>query len=824
MTETSVAQAPPAPPRKHPLAVCEKCPLYEEGEFVPSVGPAKAKLAVVGEGPGKYEAKTGEPFVGESGRLLNSVLKHYDISRREVFLSNACLCRHKDGATPTAKALQACRPRLVAELQGREVQDVVALGNSSAQSILQTRTGITSLRVGQGHYNEEDLPGVRVLCTFHPAAALRQAGFFPSIVNDFGKLKGFSASWYEPRWKAFEEVEEALQALAELQEIPGPVTLDIEAGIEKDVSFEQPSRHTLLCVGLEFRPGRAVVIGETALRDERVLQVLLRYLLTHPIRAQNGKFDIKGMYAKLRKYMQPNDRLRLFSDTMLKHYCLDERQGVHSLGYLGIEMLGTPNWKGALDKYKSPGDSYAVIPRPVLYEYNAKDIHVTDMVDEILDKQLAERPELQRLHEFLCRASDELMFPELNGIGIDLAYNNELAVTYNASLAILEEQIANTIPEDRWVGAWERLFPARANKVQQFNPRSPKQVASVVEEIFGLRLPMKMNQRKEYAKTTDVEALTALLEKSLGKPAEEFFRRMLEHRKEAKLYGTYVKGIRKRVYRGRVYPTFLLHGTTSGRLSCRNPNLQNIPRGSVMRKQFVPVKPENVFIEGDFGQNELRVLCWLAQDEYLREIFNDPSRDLFDELTPRLYGDTSALSAAEYKETRIRVKAYVYGLSYGREAYSIAMEYGIPVVEAERGMKAFFDVIPATVRFRDQTRNKVLGGQDLITVFGRHRRFMLITNSNRKDVLNEALSFLPQSTASDICLDGFVHLRPRLKGKGYIRNIVHDSILTECHRDDMEEVKAIMNEEMLAAARRVVGDYVAFKVDMKSGPSWGELS
>jgi DNA polymerase-1 len=424
---------------------------------------------------------------------------------------------------------------------------------------------------------------------------------------------------------------------------------------------------------------------------------------------------------------------------------------------------------------------------------------------------------LVELHKFLCLASDQLKFIELNGIGIDLKYNSDLHVTYGASLAILEERIGHAIPDQDKVAArfgWRGGF---------FNPRSPKQVKEVVKDVFGMKLPMKMNQRREYAETTDAEALEDLADKALGTPAEDFFRRMLEHRREAKLYGTYVKGIRNRVYNGRVFPTFLLHGTTTGRLSCRNPNLQNIPRESSMRKQFVPTKPENVFLEADYGQNELRVLCWLAQDEYLRGVFNDPTRDLFDELTPILYGRTDGLNKAQLKELRIRVKAYVYGLAYGREARSIALEFGIPVAEAERGMQEFFRVIPATVAFREKTRRTVLEGNDLITAFGRHRRFMLITNSNKKDVLNEALAFLPQSTASDICLDAFVHLRPALKGKAYIRNIVHDSLLVECHRDMMEEVGTMMNRYMLESAERLVGDYVKFKVDLKAGKSWGEL-
>jgi uracil-DNA glycosylase family 4 len=803
--------------RKHPLAKCEECPLWAEGQFVPSVGPKTAKTAIVGEAPGAYEARRGEPFIGESGQLLNNILRHHKIPRKEVFLSNACLCRQPDGATPTAPALRACRPRLLAELEACGCETVVALGNSAAQSILDTKVGITKLRVGSGRPSP-DLPNLRVISTFHPAAALRQPDFFPSIASDFGKIFGTTSTWYEPKWRAFDEPEIALQALSELRRLPGRrVVIDIEAGIEKDVSFDHPNRHTLLCIGIGYQRGKVVVIGETALKDQRVREALTLYLLTHDLVAQNGKFDLKG----LRPHLKAD--FVLWCDTLLKHYCIDERQGVHSLEYMGIELVGAPNWKGMLDQYRKKGESYAVIPRHILYQYNAYDVHVTDLVDEVLDSTLGKRPELQKLHQFLCRASDQLKFIELNGLGVDLAYNHELAVGYQASLAILRERIAGTIPFDAWRDQWALLFPARANKLQQFNPNSPKQVQGVVEGIFGYKLPMKLNQQKEYRKTTDAEALEGLLALALETPAEEFFRRMLEHRKEAKLYGTYVKGIRRRIYRGRVFPTFLLHGTTTGRLSCRNPNLQNIPRASIMRRQFVPVSPENVFVEGDFGQNELRVLCWLAQDEFLRDIFNDPTRDLFDEFRPRLYGDTSGLDKAALKELRIRIKAYVYGLSYGREAKSISIEFGIPLSEAERGMKLFFNVIPDVVKFRELTRNKVLNGHDLVTPYGRHRRFWLITKSNKKDVMNEALAFLPQSIASDICLDAFTHLRPELKGIGYIRNIVHDSMLGECHESKVEEMKALMRKHMLEAARRVVGDYVRFQVDFGVGRSWGEL-
>jgi DNA polymerase-1 len=298
---------------------------------------------------------------------------------------------------------------------------------------------------------------------------------------------------------------------------------------------------------------------------------------------------------------------------------------------------------------------------------------------------------------------------------------------------------------------------------------------------------------------------------------------MLKHRREAKLYGTYVKGIRKRLFRGRVYPTFLLHGTTTGRLACRNPNLQNIPRESSIRAQFVPGRPGRVFVQCDYSQAELRVLTWLAQEEYFRAIFNDPTRDLFDELAPVLYGNLDGLDPAARKEKRIRVKAYVYGLSYGREAGSIAQEFRIPVAEASSGMEAFFGVIPNVVSYQKSVWDQIKSGRDLQTPFGRKRRFYLITDENFTDCYKEGLAFRPQSISSDICLRAFYRVRPKLKGKALIRNLVHDSILAECEPEDAEEVSKTLNDYMLESAYDLVGDYVQFKTDATVGTNWGAL-
>ena len=786
-------------PRHHPVAECERCDLYAYNSFVPSVGPAKTSLAICGEAPGRHELQSRKPFVGPSGKLLDKILEHYHINRAETLLTNACLCRPPDNATPSANAVHACRPRLIQELQDRGVSQVVALGNTATRTLLGTTAGITKLRIGPPRPVPE--LGLEVISTFHPAACLRPKGdgFFPSIVNDFGKLVRSNEEWIEPTITVVDDRDTALRAIGELPDTP--ISVDIESDIDKDVSFEHSSRHKLLCVGIGYAPGKVCVFGENVCADATVLRRLGSYLRNHNrIIAQNGKFDLEGLFYRI-------GAIRLWFDTMLASYVLDERRGIHSLDYLSVELVGTPRYKDDIKRYLQPGRGYGVIPRPVLYKYNGFDCAATYALWQLFTQMLAQSPDLRALHDFLVRVSNEIMYVELNGIGVDLKYNDQLAQYYQSRLAVLRADMQITSGR------------------RDFNPNSPLQIVDVLEKRFGVTVPKKRNQKGEWRPCTDKEVI-ALLVSRIKEPwgtYYDFLTALQEHRLDAKSYGTYVKGIRRRVFKGRVFPTFLLHGTTTGRPSCRNPNLQNITRGPRLRRQFVPVSDNNVFVNADYKQIEARILTWLAQEEYLRAIFNDPTRDLFDELTPVLYGDTSHLDKYQLYELRIRVKAYFYGLSYGREAKSIAEEFGISVAEAQRGMKAFFGVIPNVVDFRERTRKSVLAGDDLTTVFGRHRRFWLITPDNKHEIMNEALAFPPQSTASDICLQAFTWVRPALRGLGYVRNIVHDNILAECRRQDADRVADLLRYYMVKSGQLVVGDYVAIDVDIKIGTDWGQL-
>ena len=748
--------------RKHPLAKCEDCSLRAD-VYVPSSGPTEASIVIVGEAPGGFEAKSGVPFSGPSGRLLDTVLKHHSIERADVFVTNVVACRPPLNRTPSKHEIACCSERLTHDIESVNTTSILALGNTAASAILDTKTKITQLRAGPPKESPRFL-GIQIVPSIHPAACLRATDSFPSLVKDVGKLvggKGIQSGWEPPAFRVFDEPDQACKALQELSESRYPdLVVDIETAYDKDAYYEHPHHYRLLCVGLSYRAGSAIVISEASLQDSRVRHLLASNLENRNLVAHNGKFDRQGL-DKITK-------APLAKDTMLMSYCADERQGTHGLEYLAVEHLGSEHWK-----FMNGHRDFAGMPTDDLHYYNAIDCSNTFMLKEHYEATLS--ADSKRLHEFLVRTSNALVPVELEGIGVDQPYLQTLKKTYKASLAAMESELAT------WVK----------------NPRSNPQVADALRK---LGVP--------FVKTTDKMFLQTVFERPYSSPElKHFCGLLLNYRKEQKVFGTYITGAEKRLFEGRLYPTFLQHGTTTGRISCRNPNLYNIPRGSSTRKIFV-ANPGNVFVQADYSQIELRVVTCEAEEPYFMEIFRDTSRDTHQEVADRL------------GITRQVAKMVVYGLSYEMSANGLAFRLGISLPEATRYVREFHNVIPQIVRWKESVKRTLLHDhEDLVTPYGRHRRFWLITAENREDLIKEAIAFYPQSIASDICQTAVCQLvEDGLK----VRLSVYDSIMVECPEADAVEVGHHMEKRMLEAGR-AYSEYIPFDVETKIGRSWGDF-
>lgn len=713
------------------------------------------------------------------------MLEHYAVRRDEVLLTNAALCRYPDNldALPLA-AIEACRPRLESELRNCGVQTVVAMGNSAIQSAGdKTARKVTSYRAGPP--KKSRFPGIDLVPTFHPAACLRNHGNFPHMVADTGKAIALDPpqGWYEPEMIVVDEEHamDIMDNIVRLNKRQG-IVVDTESSNDKDSAYGNTHLANLLCVGVgPLDPSnyeRVFVFTQAVVQNKFLRRYFIYMLRECGVIAHNGKYDLGVLNAAL----EVDEPLPLLFDTMLAHYAIDERGGIHGLKYLATEFLGTPDYEAEIKPYIQ-GGNYGTIPTQILHTYNAYDVHATRLLYAYFSNQIDEQG-LTKINKHLHRVSGMLGRVEARGLGFDKEYSSQL----ESRLQEEQVRVEGTIP---------------------FNPRSHVQVKKYFAE-FKIKLP-----------DTKEETLVHLVEKLPdGAITKVMVERILAARGYTKMLSTYVTGLADKVTdAGTIHPSFLLHGTTTGRLSSRNPNAQNIPRAKELKRQFIPSSANRVFIQCDYSQAELRTLTWLAREEGMRDLFNDPDKDIFIELCRDMFPEFDTWNAATKKEIRTLIKTFAYGISYGRTAAGIAADpaFNMSIEQASAHMKAFQQKIPNIMRFQQDVIRRIHRGEDLINPFGRRRRFSLITDQNKISVHNEAMAYLPQSTASDICLEAAC----RLTSEGVdIRNLIHDAILAESTPDEAPQVLELMKSTMAKVAEEVVEGYVDFDTDGQIGLSW----
>lgn len=579
------------------------------------------------------------------------------------------------------------------------------------------------------------------------------------------------------------------------------LVVDIETGGRMDEAV-RPNEKSLLCVGIN--DGRRIYVFN---RDgcsyaTRGADQLIR-ILTKPGRkliAHNMKFDFPTL-GELLGMRAHGRELYGHLDTMLLHHSINHGAKEHGLKALCHKYLGAPEWEVDLKQYTRKTGDYASIPADVLHKYNAYDVYWTWHLYKYLTKVAQSEPErLPRvaLHEFSMSSFFQDL--ERNGVGVDVPYLAQLKEDYdNAEVPVLARLRALVRDE-------------------KFNPGSPQQVKKFFA-AEGVDL-----------KSTDEKNLTALsLTPEKDPVLHEFRDKLLEIREIRKMRGTYVEGIQKRLRGNIVYPQFWVHGTSTGRLSSRDPNIQNVPRDKRLRKIIVPRAEGRTLVQVDYSQAELRVMACLSNDRYLQSLFQPDSPDFFDALMPVAYPgmDLEKLSPGRKKDLRAKLKGVIYGMSYGRQAKAIAAALEMPVEDAVTIMDNYFRQAPELYEWREWVKATALDPEHtLVSPFGRQYQAEVVTGRNAQSVVNSALAFLPQSTASDMCVVAAKNAHGRLKSGQYgdtmIVATIHDAILLDTPNEYIESVSDMVEKEMTEAGRATFGDVIYFGAEAGHGPSWAD--
>lgn len=349
---------------------------------------------------------------------------------------------------------------------------------------------------------------------------------------------------------------------------------------------------------------------------------------------------------------------------------------------------------------------------------------------------------------------------------------------------------------------------------ETFNINSPKQLGIVLFE--HLNLPNGKKTKTGYSTAADV----------LDKLAPDYpiVSKILEYRQLTKLKSTYADGLANYIQEdGRIHGKFNQTVTATGRISSTEPNLQNIPvrmeLGRLIRKVFVP-EENYVFVDADYSQIELRILAHCSEDESLISAYKE-ARDIhritasqvfhipFDEVTDL---------------ERRNAKAVNFGIVYGISSFGLSQDLSITRKEAAEYIENYFKTYPGIKAFLDDTVAHAKEEGYVVTLFGRRRPVPELESGNfmqRAFGERVAMNAPIQGTAADIMKMAMIGVNRALKEKQMKSKLVlqvHDELLIEAYKDEVDEVKSILKKEM----EQAVTLRVPLDIDMHTGNSWYE--
>lgn len=505
-------------------------------------------------------------------------------------------------------------------------------------------------------------------------------------------------------------------------------------------------------------------------------------------------------------------------DGMLAKYLLNEEKpnDLKSMVRRYLPEYGDYEKQDKFDKI--PWDKKEMEP---LCHYGCQDTDYTLRLMLFFEKKLIDLGLYNTYRNLIMTASRVLTSVEKNGLYVDRSFNQELLDSYLPKIEAAKEAIYNLPKVKKFTKLYnqskiEKYIAKLEEEIENLDPRVDKRkiqsreqkIANIRAGVFTTKkelelirpvslgssvdLPQLMYSEEGFnfevikkndsgKPSTDEETLTnlRLTVKKPDSPKAVFLDSLLELRGLEKMYKTYIEGWHEKTQDDdRLHGRFLIHGTTSGRLSSAEPNAQQIPKTSVdpnIKKQLVAPKG-TLYIASDFSQAELRIMAHLSGDETYLNAFNsgqDPHLAIaatkyhvpYEEAL-KIYEDENHPDHKIWKVRRKQAKQIAFGLIYGIGAKLLAVKLsdpksGIIVTpeEAQKEMDIFFGQHPKLKTFLKKQEKFLRKNGYLVSLFGRKRRLPQIYSSDRGEeayALRLALNFPCQSAASDMCLFGSI--------------------------------------------------------------------
>lgn len=550
----------------------------------------------------------------------------------------------------------------------------------------------------------------------------------------------------------------------------------------------------------------------SALLDPNVTLERLRPILEDPDVAkvnQNIKYDLLVLRGR---GVEPRG---VAGDPMVADYLLHAGERSHGMEelarrYLNHQVIPITDLIGKKGR-KTPQLRMDQVPTPRVAEYAGEDADVAWRLCERLE------PELE--HERLRKLYDNVEVPlievltelEFNGIRLDIPLLHGLSVDMGRQLETIEKEIY-------------------ALAGHPFNIGSLVQLRKVLFE--ELKLPVQGKTGVTGAASTDQDTLEKLA--ALDHPGAALPRKILEHRRIAKLKSTYVDALPEMVNpaTGRVHASFNQTVAATGRLSASDPNLQNIPvrreEGQQIRQAFLPAEGW-LLLTADYSQIELRLLAHFCDDAELRRAFAE-DRDIHAAVASQVFGVPEAEVTSNMRRM---AKTVNFGVIYGISPVGLGQRLEMSRDEAAKFIASYFARYPRVQEYQDRLLKNCRTGGYVATILGRRRSFdrdAIRENSTyqqRNTAEREAINMEIQGSAADLIKLAMLNIYRRLRQESRRARMllqIHDELVFETPPEELESLAALVREEMTTPVARTLGLQVPLKVDLAVGPNWLEVA
>ena len=637
-----------------------------------------------------------------------------------------------------------------------------------------------------GGYAAEDLRGILSELEFEKL--LDEIGASPPPSD--GEAVGYDS--YETVFK-----EESLDRITSMIKEAGELSIDLET------DSKLPMNARIVGFSLCLGPGRAfyVPVGHTGIIEaEKQMDIDTALSILKPVLESE---DVKkiGQNIKYEMLVLRNHGVRLrgiYFDTMLAAHLLDASRTSYKLDELSRTELGHKmiSYGDVTGKGKSK-KSFAEVDIETATKYSCEDSDVTLILSRKF-LEILKREELWDLYrENVLGLLQVLCDMEFTGVSVDTAILGEMSEEFEKDLGSIEAAI------------YEKTEG-------KFNINSTKQLSKVLFE--KLRLPARKKTAKG-AFSTDSEVLRDL------STIHEVPRLILRHRFLSKLKSTYIDQLPRLInpVTGRIHTSFNPAGTSTGRLSSSDPNLQNIPikteDGKKIRKSFV-ARNDRVILSADYSQIELRLLAHFSGDPTLLEALRN-DKDVHVATACEIFnaGEDQVTS-----EMRNLAKTINFGIIYGISAFGLSKQLGTTVSVSRNYINRYFDRYSEVKTYMRSSVEQARSRGYAETLVGRRRPIPELVSGNRVERSRgerEAINTPIQGSAADIINLAMIRIFRRLEEGGFSSKMilqVHDELLFEVHETELEELRTHIKNDMENAWEL----RVPLRVEMRAAENWAE--